>query len=49
MEIETKNVLEKHLILRQEVVLESLSALAYSFMEKLGVAHRFKRTQKMAG
>jgi hypothetical protein len=49
MELEAENDLEKYLILRQEVVLNLLRALAFSFMEKLGVAHRIKRTQKMAG
>jgi hypothetical protein len=49
VEIEAENVLDKYLILCQEVDLESLSALAFSLMENLGVAHRFKCTQKMAG
>jgi hypothetical protein len=53
MGIEAENDLKKYLLLRQEcgfgLTKHELRALAFSFMEILGVAHRFTRTKKMAG
>jgi hypothetical protein len=46
MEMESENGLEKYLILRQEVVLESLSALAFSSMEKLELPTDSKERRK---
>jgi hypothetical protein len=52
MWIEPENDLEKYLILCQEcgfgLTRHELRVLAFNFMESLGFAHRFNRTQKMA-
>jgi hypothetical protein len=53
MGIEVGNDLEKYLILSQEcgfgLARHKLRAVAFNFMESLGVAHRFNRTKEVAG
>lgn len=53
MGVEAENDLERYLILRQEfgfgLTRTELRCLAFDFMEKLGVDHRFSKVNKMAG